>query len=82
MSFHQATREISDFRRHREILVNKIMEKGKPVIIVNASGSAINVEADCDALIQAWYPGQYDSKALANILFGKVSFRKAACNIL
>jgi len=57
----------------QRILVNKIMEKGKPVIIVNASGSAINVEADCDALIQAWYPGQYGGKALANILFGKVS---------
>lgn len=54
-------------------LISKIMEKGKPVIIVTAAGSAMNVEADCDALIHAWYPGQYGGKALANILFGKVS---------
>ena len=54
-------------------LVKTVMAKGKPVIIVTAAGSAINVEADCDALIHAWYPGQLGGRALANILFGKVS---------
>jgi beta-glucosidase len=54
-------------------LVKTVMSKGKPVIIVTAAGSAINVEADCDALIHAWYPGQLGGRALANILFGKVS---------
>jgi beta-glucosidase len=49
------------------------MRKGKPVIIVTAAGSAINVEADCDALIHAWYPGQFGGTALADILFGKIS---------
>lgn len=54
-------------------MVNAVMSKGKPVIIVIAAGSALNIEADCDALIQAWYPGQMGGKALANILFGKTS---------
>ncbi len=54
-------------------LVKAVMSKGKPVIIVTAAGSAINTEADCDALIHAWYPGQSGGKALAEILFGKVS---------
>lgn len=54
-------------------MVNAVMKKGKPVIIVTAAGSAINVEADCDALIHAWYPGQCGGKALADILFGNVS---------
>ena len=54
-------------------LVKAVMSKGKPVIIVVAAGSAINTEADCDALIHAWYPGQSGGTALANILFGKVS---------
>ena len=54
-------------------LVKTVMAKGKPVIIVTAAGSAINVEADCDALIHAWYPGQLGGRALANILFGKTS---------
>ncbi len=54
-------------------LVKAVMSKNKPVIIVTAAGSAINVEADCDALIHAWYPGQSGGTALANILFGKIS---------
>ncbi len=54
-------------------MVEAVMSKGKPVIIVTAAGSAINVEADCDALIHAWYPGQFGGTALADILFGKIS---------
>lgn len=54
-------------------LVKAVMNIGKPVIIVTAAGSAINVEADCDALIHAWYPGQCGGTALAEILFGKIS---------
>ena len=54
-------------------LVKAVMSKGKPVIMVLAAGSSLNPEADCDAVIQAWYPGQSGGTALANILFGKVS---------
>lgn len=54
-------------------LVRAVMKKGKPVIIVDAAGSAINVEADCDALIHAWYPGQCGGKALSEIIFGDIS---------
>lgn len=54
-------------------LIDKIIKVGKPVIIVDAVGSAINVEAECDALIHAWYPGQFGGLALAEILFGEVS---------
>lgn len=54
-------------------LVKAVMAKRKPTIIVTAAGSAINTEADCDALIHTWYPGQYGGKALAEIIFGKVS---------
>lgn len=54
-------------------LVEAVMKRGKPVIIVTAAGSAMNVDADCDALIHAWYPGQCGGKALAEILFGKIS---------
>lgn len=57
----------------QRLLISKVMEKGKPVIIVTAAGSAINTETDCDAILHVWYPGQFGGKALANILFGKVS---------
>lgn len=54
-------------------LLEKLHATGKPVILVLASGSALNPEISCNALIQAWYPGQCGGQALANILFGKVS---------
>ena len=54
-------------------LVKSIVAKNKPLIIVTAAGSAINVEADCNALIHAWYPGQFGGMALADIIFGDVS---------
>lgn len=60
--------------KSQRILVDKILELGKPVIVVNASGSALNLEADrADAIIQAWYPGSHGGIALADILFGNVS---------
>ncbi|GAU79159.1 glycoside hydrolase family 3 C-terminal domain-containing protein [Fusibacter sp. 3D3] len=55
-------------------LVEQILALNKPTIIVNASGSSINVLGDrADAIIQTWYPGQMGGKALADILFGKIS---------
>ncbi len=54
-------------------LVEAVMALGKPVILVNSSGSSINCEAQGDALIQAWYPGSEGGRALAAILFGDVS---------
>ena len=58
----------------QRLLVSKILAKGKPTIIVTAAGSAINVEADCDALVHAWYAGQFGGKALMNLLTGKTDF--------
>jgi beta-glucosidase len=46
---------------------------GKPVVIINVSGSAIgfgNVESMYDGLIQAWYGGQACGIAAADVLFG------------
>jgi len=46
---------------------------GKPVVLVNVSGSAIafgNVEDKYDALVQAWYGGQACGKAVADVIFG------------
>ena len=46
---------------------------GKPVVLVNVSGSAIafgNVEKQYDALVQAWYGGQACGLAVADVLFG------------
>ena len=57
----------------QRILIDKLMQTGKPIVIVCAAGSSVNVEAAPDALIHAWYPGSEGGKALAEILFGDVS---------
>ena len=49
---------------------------GKQVIFVNCSGSAIALEPEtqtCDAILQAWYPGQEGGTAVADVLFGDVN---------
>lgn len=54
-------------------LLRAMHETGKPVVYVNCSGSALgfaSVEGQYDALLQAWYPGQGGSKALAEVIFG------------
>lgn len=57
-------------------LIEKVVAVGKPTVLVNVSGSCVNLEyadANCDAVIQCFYPGAEGGLALADILFGKVS---------
>ncbi len=57
----------------QRLLVKKVMEVGKPTVIIVVSGSSLNVEAEPNALLQAFYPGSEGGKAVAEILFGKTS---------
>jgi beta-glucosidase len=50
-----------------------LKDAGKTVIFVNCSGSAIALLPEtetCDAIVQAWYPGQEGGTAVADVLFG------------
>ena len=54
-------------------LLEAMYNTGKPVILVNCSGSAIGfgaVENQYQALLQAWYGGQAGGLAVADVLFG------------
>ncbi len=56
----------------KEVL-KALHDAGKKVILVNFSGSAIGFAEEqqtCDAILQAWYPGQMGGTAIANILYG------------
>ena len=56
-------------------LLAALHQAGKKVVLVNFSGSAMGLEPEtesCDAILQAWYPGQEGGTALAEILFGDV----------
>ena len=57
-------------------LIAALHDAGKQIIMVNCSGAAIALspEADrCQAILQAWYPGQEGGTAVADVLFGKVN---------
>lgn len=57
-------------------LMDAVLECGKPVIVLNMTGSAMDLrKADekSDAVLQVWYPGARGGKAVADVLFGKIS---------
>ncbi len=57
-------------------LLTALKAAGKKVILVNFSGSAIALEPEtrsCDAILQAWYPGQEGGTAIAGVLLGDVA---------
>lgn len=56
----------------REIL-RALKAAGKEVVLVNCSGSAVALSPEmqsCDAILQAWYPGQEGGTAVAEVLCG------------
>lgn len=61
---------------NQELLLHKLRATDKPVVLVLLSGrplSTRDVENDCDAILQAWYPGEEGGAAIASILFGRTS---------
>lgn len=57
-------------------LYDKIIALNKPTILVNVSGSAIDLRKpknDCNAILQFFYSGAEGGNALADIIYGKVS---------
>lgn len=54
-------------------LVKALKATGKPIVFVNFSGCAMGLQPEsqiCDAILQAWYPGQAGGTAIAEVLFG------------
>lgn len=60
----------------QEKLVQALHDTGKPMVMVNCSGSAMALpweDEHLPAILQAWYPGQAGGLAVAEVLFGKVN---------
>lgn len=57
-------------------LFDAVAAVGKPMVFVNVSGSCIGLakqDESCNAVLQCFYPGAQGGRALADILFGRVS---------
>jgi beta-glucosidase len=57
----------------QQLLLTKIHDTGKPIILVLMNGRAITINwanKNCNAIIEAWIPGKYGSEAIADIVFG------------
>lgn len=55
-------------------IVKALKQAGKRVVFVNFSGSAMGLAPEsknCEAVLQAWYPGQAGGTAVAEVLMGR-----------
>ncbi|WP_035769161.1 glycoside hydrolase family 3 C-terminal domain-containing protein [Butyrivibrio sp. NC2002] len=60
----------------QRLLLKGVLDRNKPTIVINMSGSAINLELAEEraaAILQVFYPGGMGGKDVAKILFGEVS---------
>ena len=58
----------------QRLLCDKLLELGKPVILVINSGSALDLseyDGKVNAIVQSWYSGERGGEALARMIFGK-----------
>jgi beta-glucosidase len=71
--FDRSAIELPDVQ---EKLVQALQGAGKPMVMVNCSGSAVALtweDEHLPAILQAWYPGGDGGRAVAEVLFGEVN---------
>lgn len=64
--------------KSQQKLVETLKKLGKPIVLLNMTGSAMDLgyakeNPTFAAILQTWYPGAQGGKAVARILFGEVS---------
>lgn len=65
-----------DLFGRQQLLVDAIMELGKPTVVYLMNGrpiSIVNIKEKVPAIIEGWYQGEETGNAVANVLFGKIN---------
>lgn len=69
-------RTVIELPNEQTQLIQAIHAVGKPMVMVNCSGSCIALtweDEHLSAILQAWYPGQNGGQAVAEALFGELN---------
>ena len=71
--FDRGDRTTIELPRAQRAELDSLKQTGKRIVLVNYSGSAMGLLPEtesCEAILQAWYPGEAGGTAIADVLFG------------
>lgn len=74
--FNYGDRTDIDLPDEQKTLLKALKKTGKPIVLVNFSGSAMALnwsDENLDAIVQAFYPGEATGNALAKLLYGDIN---------
>ncbi|MBJ2173204.1 glycoside hydrolase family 3 C-terminal domain-containing protein [Aureibaculum sp. A20] len=62
-----------DLPGHQKQLLSALSETGKPLIVVLINGHPLSInyaDRQTDAILEAWFPGEFGGQAIAEVIFG------------
>ena len=68
------TRTSLDLPGHQQLLLKELKKTGKPIIVVLIHGRPLSINyanQEMDAILAAWFPGEFGGQAIAEIIFGE-----------